>query len=95
MPKAAVEPVDVDSLPPTQYLILDVLAARYRTGETLWTFPARSGIVAAAHRLAQLGLVGVKSGTRPKKTAAWFGGAGRDVLVDVTAAVVARGAGVG
>lgn len=32
--------VEVDDLPPTQYLILDVLAARYRTGEQLWTFPS-------------------------------------------------------
>lgn len=32
---------DVDRLPATQYLILDVLAARHRTGEPFWTFPAR------------------------------------------------------
>ena len=32
---------DTDSLPPTQYLVLDVLAARYRLGENAWTFPAR------------------------------------------------------
>lgn len=31
----------VDNLPPTQYLILDVLAARYRCGEPYWTFPRR------------------------------------------------------
>src|SRR5882757_2966065 len=30
--------VDVDKLPPTQQLVLDVLAARYRLGETMWTF---------------------------------------------------------
>lgn len=27
-------------LPPTQYLVMEVLAARARTGETLWTFPS-------------------------------------------------------
>lgn len=26
-------------LPPTQYLVLEVLAARYRLGEPYWTFP--------------------------------------------------------
>lgn len=31
--------LDVDKLPPTQYLILEVLAARHRTGEPFWTFP--------------------------------------------------------
>jgi hypothetical protein len=36
-----VSEVDVDQLPPTQYLILEVLAARYRCGETLWTFESR------------------------------------------------------
>jgi hypothetical protein len=27
-------------LPPTQYLVMEVLAARYRTGENFWTFPS-------------------------------------------------------
>lgn len=27
-------------LPPEQYLIMEVLAARYRTGEPFWTFPS-------------------------------------------------------
>lgn len=29
-----------DELPPTQYLIMEVLAARWRTGEPFWTFPS-------------------------------------------------------
>ena len=33
--------VDVDRLPPTQLLILEVLAARTRLGHTLWPFGAR------------------------------------------------------
>ena len=33
--------VDTDSLPPTQYLVLEVLAARARLGEACWTFPSR------------------------------------------------------
>lgn len=27
-------------LPPTQYLVMEVLAARHRTGEPYWTFPS-------------------------------------------------------
>lgn len=57
--------VDVDSLPPTQYLILDVLAARYRTGEHVWTFPTMPAIVAAARRLERLGLVDVENTGKP------------------------------
>jgi hypothetical protein len=33
--------IDVDDLPPTHYLIMDCLAARYRCGEQWWTFPNR------------------------------------------------------
>jgi hypothetical protein len=64
--------VDMDGLPPTQYLILDVLAARWRTGEHLWTFPTMPGIVRAAHDLGRLGLVGVKSGVEPKTILVWL-----------------------
>lgn len=79
---AAVAPVDVDTLPPTQYLILDVLSARWRTGEHVWTFPARSNIVAAAHRLARLGLIGVKSGTAPRTVLAWLTDAGKTAVLE-------------
>lgn len=41
--------------PPTQYLILEVLAARHRLGETYWTFPTRCR--PAARRLEVAGLV--------------------------------------
>ena len=32
---------DIDGLPPTQYLVMGVLAARARLGEPYWTFPSR------------------------------------------------------
>jgi hypothetical protein len=35
--------VDVDKLPPTQYLIGEVLAARHRIGEPFWHFPPSLG----------------------------------------------------
>lgn len=34
---------DVDKLPPTQYLIGEVLTARYRLGEPFWHFPLGLG----------------------------------------------------
>ncbi len=51
--------VDVDRLPPTQYLILEVLAARHRSGEGHWTFPAR--LTPAARRLEAADLVRLRS----------------------------------
>lgn len=56
-------PIDSDSLPPTQYLILEVLAARYRTGESYWTFPDR--LAPAARKLEEVGLVWLRSGPVP------------------------------
>lgn len=73
--------VDVDTLPPLQYVVLDVLAARWRTGETLWTFPARSNIVDAAHRLGRLGLVGVKGGVEPRTIRVWLTDAGKAAVL--------------
>lgn len=31
---------DTDNLPPTQYLVMEVLAARHRLGDNYWTFPS-------------------------------------------------------
>jgi DNA-binding MarR family transcriptional regulator len=70
-----VAPVDTDRLPPTQYLILEVLAARHRTGEQLWTFPQR--LTPALRALEEAGLVGWKGGTAEKTVRAWLTDAGR------------------
>lgn len=64
-----------DDLPPTQYLVMEVLAARYRTGEVLWTFPSR--LKPAMEALAQLGLIGWKSGIEALSIRAWLTEAGR------------------
>lgn len=52
-------------LPPTQYLIMEVLAARHRTGEHLWTFPSNLAVPLRALEDAELVLVmhGITSGT--------------------------------
>lgn len=67
--------VDVDALPPLQYLILDVLAARYRTGEHLWTFPTSAR--PAIRALVELGLVEEMHGITPKTIRASLTAAGK------------------
>jgi hypothetical protein len=52
--------VDIDSLPPTQLLILEVLAARHRLGERLWPFPSR--LQPQVDALERAGLVEQMSG---------------------------------
>lgn len=66
---------DVDDLPPTQYLILEILAARYRLGEELWTFPAR--LAAPLRDLQAAGLVSVMHGITERSLRASLTDAGR------------------
>jgi hypothetical protein len=49
-----------DDLTPTEYLVMEVLAARHRLGEATWTFP--TSLRPAVTRLAQRGLVWWKRG---------------------------------
>lgn len=79
-PPAAAVDVDVDALPPTQYLIVEVLAARWRTGEQVWTFPAR--LRSALTPLADAGLVGWKAGIEQGTVLAWLTDAGRAAALD-------------
>jgi hypothetical protein len=65
-----------NDLPPTQYLVMEVLAARYRTGEVLWTFP--SNLRPAMVLLARLGLIGWKSGVEALTIRAWLTDHGRE-----------------
>lgn len=67
--------VDTDDLPPTQSLITEVLAARHRTGEQMWTFPSR--LRAHMTALGEAGLIGWKSGIEPNTILAWLTDAGR------------------
>jgi hypothetical protein len=70
----AVADVGVGGLPPTQYLILEVLAARYRLGERLWTFPSR--VQRQIGVLDRLGLVWQASGVVPYRVRAGLTDAG-------------------
>lgn len=66
---------NIDTLPPTQYLLLEVLAARYRVGETYWAFPDR--VRPAANKLEADGLIWLRSGPAPDCFEARFTDAGR------------------
>jgi hypothetical protein len=67
--------VDVDTRPPTQYLILEVLAARHRLGEQFWTFPTR--LTAAVRALESAGLVWSGSAPTPNAMRVGLTGIGR------------------
>lgn len=71
--------MDVDRLPLTQYLVLDVLAARHRLGEHSWTFPTAAG--PAVDALIGLGLVAGKAGFLPKTLLVWLTDAGRAAVL--------------
>lgn len=74
-------------LPPTQYLIMEVLAARHRLGEVLWTFP--TSVRPAMEQLARRQLIGWKSGVAPESIQAWLTDIGRKhvLLPDYTSPV--------
>lgn len=73
---------DTDELPPTQYLILEVLAARYRTGETVWTFPAK--LRPQMEALERAGLIRWKSGVVYGTVLAWFTEQGQSASISPT-----------
>jgi len=73
---------DVDTLPPTQHLVLEVLAARHRLGENLWPF--RSTLAPALRGLEQLGLVWTMHGSVENTVRAGLTEAGRDAVLSST-----------
>lgn len=60
----------VHRLPLTQYLVLEVLAGRWRTGERSWTFPAAAR--PALRVLEALDYVGWKEGVVQRSCMAWL-----------------------
>lgn len=66
---------DIDTLPPTQYLIMEVLAARYRLGEHMWTFPDR--LRPALNALQERGLIWWRSAPTPHDVQAYLTDEGR------------------
>jgi hypothetical protein len=72
----------VSELPPTQELILEVLAARWRLGESTWTFDKR--LTPTVKQLAAAGLVGWKAGIIEKTILVWFTRAGATLTLSST-----------
>lgn len=70
---------DVDSLPPVEYLVMDVLAARARLGETYWTFPSR--LRPAMRSLASRGLLWWQPGNVPRTVKAFLTEEGRAAVL--------------
>lgn len=60
---------------PTEYLVLETLAARYRLGEKVWPFPRRLRYVLSS--LERKGLIGYKNGVVEKTENAWLTHQGR------------------
>jgi hypothetical protein len=67
--------LDACDLPPTQALVLEILAARHRLGETWRTFSTRH--LTALRALEKRGLVGLMRGTAPHTCRAYLTDAGR------------------
>lgn len=70
---------DFDRLPPTQQLVLEVLAARHRLGEQVWPFPAIHG--RALRGLEQAGLITLLNGVVEHTTRARFTDAGLKLVM--------------
>lgn len=62
---------------PLQEMILEVLAARHRLGEHVWTFERNGPVTMALLYLAKVGLIEFKHGVVEKTYLAWLTDAGR------------------
>lgn len=69
-----------ETMAPTQLLVLEVLAARYRLGERIWPFNTRCR--PAVRALADKGLVGWKGGIVEDTVLAWLTDEGRKGVLD-------------
>jgi hypothetical protein len=68
------------AMPMSEYLILEVLAARTRLGEACWTFPTKCR--AAARRLESWGLVSYKDGVIENTLLVWLTDDGKTTCLD-------------
>lgn len=73
---------DVNGLPPTQYLIMETLAARARLGESIWPFPTR--LAPAVRALEDRGLAAGIHGNVPGFIRARLTDAGREATLSAT-----------
>jgi hypothetical protein len=74
--------VNIEALSPTQELVLEVLAARHRLGETLWSFTTK--LTPSVRPLEVLGLVWWKSGVVERTIQVGLTDAGVKEMLDPT-----------
>lgn len=67
--------VEQTKLPPSQYLMLETLAARYRLGEMFWTFPSNQSDIARGLEIKNL--VQWKHGVAEHTIHVWLTEAGK------------------
>lgn len=72
-----------DPLSPTEWLVMEVLAARFRLGENSWPFPNR--LRPTLRRLAGRHLISWKSGVVQGTAQAWLTRDGRELWIPDTA----------
>lgn len=68
------------ALPPTQYLVIETLAARWRLGEVCWTFP--NMVRPALRGLQEAGLIAYKDASIEGCQLAWFTEKGKEAALD-------------
>lgn len=68
-----------EELPPTEYLVMEVLAARFRLGEQQWPFPSR--IKPALRSLETKGLIRFKDGIIEGSQSARLTPEGKDIFL--------------
>jgi hypothetical protein len=73
---------DTDTLPLTQQLVMEVMAARYRLGENIWPFDRRAKNALAA--LSQAGYIGFKSGIVDHTFNVWLTDEGKAACMSAT-----------
>jgi hypothetical protein len=78
-PAALMQDAGARRLPSAQALVLEVLAARWRLGETSWTFAGTCR--PALEALRRRGLAGWKPGTAPRTVTGWLTERGRGTVL--------------
>lgn len=72
----------LNALTPTEYLMMEVMTARYRLGEWYWSFP--SSLRPAARRLEARNLASWKGGILEKTILVSISDLGKDVFLSDT-----------
>ena len=67
-------------LTPTEDLMMEVLVARFRLGERMWTFDSNQTFI--ARRLEAKGMVGWKSGIVEKSILVWMTDEGKAIYIN-------------